>query len=271
MNIIEELKKFNKRWEISDNSTYQEEFEKFRTRILNSFRNIDSELSINEIENFCNVLGIKFHTQNHGDVILTLKNTIDEKLFYKILQVLCLLPIASKRNRHTRHITDTKTDIIKRVITAIELSKVNLTYVMDGEILLLYPAGEKELDNKLVNEVLKFLNPESNGHFTDALKLYENQNFIKSAESTRRSLEEFLRFKLNNSKGLEANISELQNKLKTTGRDPLIRNIIFQTFNYLDKYFNENSKHNDGEINEIENEYLIYQTGLLLRYINRSL
>ena len=47
------------------------------------------------------------------------------------------------------------------------------------------------------------------------------------------------------------------------------RNIIFGTFNYLDKYFNENSKHGDGNINEPENEFLIYQVGLFMRYIDK--
>jgi len=49
----------------------------------------------------------------------------------------------------------------------------------------------------------------------------------------------------------------------------VIRNIIFQIFKLLDRYFNENSKHQDGAINEAENEYLIYQTGLLLRYVDK--
>jgi len=45
--------------------------------------------------------------------------------------------------------------------------------------------------------------------------------------------------------------------------------VIFQIFSYLDQYFNENSKHQDGDIDEIENEFLVYQTGLLMRCLNR--
>lgn len=46
-----------------------------------------------------------------------------------------------------------------------------------------------------------------------------------------------------------------------------MRNIIFQNFNFIDKYFNENSKHNDGDLQNFDNEFVIYQTGLLMRYI----
>jgi hypothetical protein len=76
---------------------------------------------------------------------------------------------------------------------------------------------------------------------------------------------------LQNSKGLNANIGELQLKLKADGRASEIRNIIFQIFNYLDSFYNEHSKHNDGDINEEENEYLIYQTGVLMRYIDKAI
>lgn len=79
-----------------------------------------------------------------------------------------------------------------------------------------------------------------------------------------------LKDKLGNG-GLKANITELQKKLKLGDKDKQVRNIIGATFNFLDQYFNDNSKHNDGDINDSENEFLIYQTGLLMRYINRNL
>ena len=60
----------------------------------------------------------------------------------------------------------------------------------------------------------------------------------------------------------------MQKELKQRDNQPEIRNIIFQTFNYLDEYFNKNSKHGNN-VKEPENEFLIYQTGLLMRYINK--
>lgn len=119
----------------------------------------------------------------------------------------------------------------------------------------------------LCPDPLSFLNEKSNKHFEDALKFCKNKNPIKSAESLRRSLEEFLRYKLKNKAGLTENLRSFQKKLKAVST-PEIRNIIFTVFNHLDEYFNEHSKHGDRNIEELENEFLIYQTGLLLRYIN---
>jgi hypothetical protein len=126
----------------------------------------------------------------------------------------------------------------------------------------------------LVDKTFSFLNETSSRHFIDALKSYQKltpADSIKSAESLRRSLEEFLRFKLGNQQGLAANIQELTKRLKTDKKDPVVRNVIFQTFSNLNQYFNENSKHKDGDIDDVENEFLIYQIGLLMRYINRVL
>ena len=70
---------------------------------------------------------------------------------------------------------------------------------------------------------------------------------------------------------MKIRISEFQTKLKSDKRDAQVRNIIGSIFNYLDQYFNENSKHNDGDIDDAENEFLIYQTGLLMRYLNNTI
>ena len=159
--------------------------------------------------------------------------------------------------------------MIKDVEEAIELSDINVSIKKSKNGIVLYPKGEKKLDDELVNTTLSFLNKESNKHFEDALKFYQIKKPVKSAESLRRSLEEFLRYKLQNQKGLKENINILQKDIRN-GSNLEVRNIIFQTCDYLDKYFNEHSKHRDGKIDEAENEFLIYQTGLLMRYINKT-
>jgi len=260
---------FNKRWGINDNSSYAEEFEKFRQRILNYFKDIDLELSEVEVIGFCSILGIAYHSWNYGDVYKILKAESSEINFYKTLETLANLPVEPKRNYPGGLIKFSRKNIIDRIVFAIRISKVNVTFKVLKEEFLLYPAGEKILDNELIEKVFSYLNLESNFHYSDALKNYQDKKHIKSAESLRRALEEYLRFKLNNHKGLDNNIAELLSSCKKDGRDPQIRNIISQVINYLDQYFNENSKHNDGDIDETENEYLIYQTGLLLRYISK--
>lgn len=257
--IQEKLEAFNKRWAIVENSTYEEEFEKFRIRVFNVLKGIDYLLPYESIRKFCTVTGVPLN----GDVVFhTLVNEKDEKRFYRLVQIIFCLTFKEPHRLKEKQ---------SGFIDAIKYSKVNLTAAIQGEELILYPRGEKELDAKLVNEVLNFLNEDSQKHFIEALKYYENStesDAVKSAESLRRSLEEFLRFKLANQQGLAANTKELTGRLKADGRDPIIRGIITQIFSYLDQYFNENSKHKDGDIDEAENEYLIYQVGLLMRYVN---
>lgn len=275
--IKKKLGEFNKRWDIIDDSTYEEEFKKFKTRIINIFADIDTYVKKEGVSLFCNIMGIKkeWYAGHSSNIITALQIESNEKRFYRILQIIFYLPIITERDRYYYHeITYSKNILYEKTRQAIEFSNINLTITRTGEEIILYPKGEKELDKKLVNEVLNFLNEDSQKHFIDALKFYQtggSKNAVQSAEELRRALEEFLRYKLKNQQGLDKNIPDLQNRLKEDKRDPIIRNIIFQIFSYLNKYFNENSKHKDGDINDIENEFLIYQIGILMRYIHFSL
>jgi len=269
MEIKKDLQEFNKRWGIIEDSTYGEEFIKFKKRVLNILLHIDEHVSNNNISLFCQILGIqeKWESGIYGDyseiIINELIKENTEKEFYRLIHIIFnYLEIG----------TLYRESFIKKLSDAIELSNVNLAITSKNGKIILYPKGETALDKILVNEVLSFLNDESQKHFVDALNSYLNfsrKNAIKSAESIRRSLEEFLRFKLKNKKGLKENLVELQKRHKAKNRDPILRNIIFQIFSYLDTYFNENSKHKDGNIDEPENEFLIYQSGLLMRYIHK--
>jgi len=271
------LTEFNKRWNITSDDSYEEEFKKFKARVLNIFAYIDKHVTTEGISEFCQILGIKEEWKHDiyggSPNSLNIINALDREegiKFYKLLQIISYLPI-STRSSYGGKITSSRSIFFNRLAEAIKYSNVNLAMVIKEDEVILYPQGEKELDSKLVDEVLSFLDQKSQKHFVDALGFYEQgdgKNTIKSAESLRRSLEEFLRFKLGNSNGLAKNISKLQSVLKKDGRDPQIRKIMIQIFSYLDQYFNENSKHEDGEISLAENEYLIYQTGVLMRYVN---
>lgn len=278
MDLKSKMEKFNKRWNITSTDSYEEVFKKFKTRILNIFGDIDRHVTDASITAFCQYYGIKevWHSQMYGDhswstnIIDRLKAEENEKEFYRLIELIFSLDITSTMGYDHRY-TYSKNILLRDVTNAVELSDVNVAITISNDEVILYPKGEKELDDELVNRTLLFLNGQSNEHFEHALKFYQAKNPIKSAESLRRSLEEFLRFKLQNQKGLDANITELQKKLKSDKRDPQVRNVIFQTFTYLDQYFNENSKHKDGDIDPTENEFLIYQTGLLMRYSDQTI
>jgi len=267
MDLKKKMEKFNKRWDITSSDSYEEAFRKFKVRILNILKDIDKHVTNESITTFCQYYGIEevWHSQIYGipdrwstNIINRLKAEENEKEFYRLIEIILSLDIT-----HGKDIS------LAKIMKAVEWSDVNLAITVSKNEAILYPKGEKKLDDELVNRPLSFLNNKSSEHFEHALKFYQSKSPVKSAESLRRSLEEFLRFKLQNSKGLDANITELQKKLKFDKRDPQVRNVIFQVFSYLDQYFNENSKHKDGNIDSAENEYLIYQIGLLMRYLNK--
>ena len=282
MELKNKMEKFNKRWNITSTDSHKEAFNKFKRRILNILENIDHHVKKEGIEKFCQYYGIEKIWQKDSfalneNIIKRLRAEKAEEEFYRLIEIIFSLDI-------TINMVDAddfglvyhddnyrKKILLKKTIEAIELSDINLSIaVLNNDEVILYPKGEEKLDDELVNYVLSFLDGKSDEHFKDALKFNQEKKYIKSAESLRRALEEFLKSKLKNTKGLKNNIIELGAKLKSDGRNPQIRNIISQLFSYLDEYFNKNSKHEDGDIDSLENEYLIYQIALLIRYLNKK-
>lgn len=277
MNIKEKMEKFNKRWNVVSTESYEESFQKFKTRILNIFEDIDEHVTRESITLFCQYCGIRETPHNFGirdhsnNIINQLIKEGEEIKFYRLIEIIFFLEMYPANGSYVGYQEYSKGNLFKKVSEAIDLSNINLSIAtLKGDIIL-YPKGEKSLDKELVDSPISFLDEKSTEHFIQALQFYQTKKFVKSADSLRRSLEEFLKFKLKNKKGLQANISELQKRLKNNGYNTQIRNIISQIFTYMDQYFNENCKHNDGEINEQENEFLIYQIGLLMRYINSNI
>ncbi len=272
MNSKEHRKDFNRRWNILlQPDSPPVAFQKFKQRILNVFQDIDQMVTKDSGANFCQYYGIKpklkknlysRRSQFHRipiTIIDYLAGENDIKEFYKLIEMILSLQFFTPGQ---------KLFIIQQVKQAVEMSDLNVAVGKSKGRIILYPEGDRKLDNELVNKTLLFLDPESNKHFENALRFYQKKQHKESAERLRQSVEEFFRYKLQNKKGLPENIKTLQQKLKNNSQSQ-IRNIIFQIFSYLDEYFNKHSKHGDN-VNEVENEFLIYQTGLLLRYINKT-
>ena len=132
-----------------------------------------------------------------------------------------------------------------------------------------YPAGEKLLDNELVEKSLSFLTGNALKEFTRAIEHYSAQKWEECSEKTRRTLEEYLRYKLNTNKGLDAAIVDLGRKIDKVKDFPVhLKNSIIGLLKVLDKNYNEASKHHSKTYNEQECEFLIYETGILLRLLN---
>ena len=274
MNPKDHRKDFNRRWKITSSDSYEEAFKKFKQRIINIIAPVIRVRSLEvRTEYFCQYCGIDSLLENHIGHPITnrLHDEKNEKEFYRLIEVICLT-LQPELNLQGAVFYTEYNSIIQKVQDAVKMSDINVT-VTSGRAgrIIFYPEGEKKLDEELVNKTLSFLNEKSNHHFEEALRLCQKSKRRQSAEELRRSLEEFLRHKLKNTKGLKENIKKLRENLKEAGSPPEIGNIshkIFEIFGCLDKYFNEHSKHKNRNIPEPENEFLIYQTGLLLRYIN---
>jgi len=276
MDLKGKMDRYNKRWNIINNESHEENFNKFKIRILNILKDIDSRVTEDSVKLFCQLYGIPevwkrdpyMNSKWSKNIIDRLVEENNEIEFYKLIEVIFSLTIPGLSGYGSN--VYSKSTIHNEVIEAINFSNVNVaTTITDGGEIIFYPKGEEVLDQELVNNILLFLKEKSNKHFVEALNFYQDKNYIKSAESIRRCLEEFLREIFQNTKGLKANTSLIQDRLKELGNHTNIRNIIGNIFNYLDKYFNDESKHNDGELGDEENEFLIYQSALLMRYISK--
>ena len=287
MNFKKHSKDFNKRWKIIPSDSPKESFQQFKQRVLNIFKNIKSDRHIlgilqtgideivtkKSIFDFCQNLSIDikwrqrqiiiYFEEYSTNIIDYLNNEDNEKKFYKSIEIIFMLDFIE-------HHKQKKSTLLNEVKEAVDMSNLNITATKTENGIILYPKGEEKLDEELVNKIFSFLDKESSKDFEKALKFYDRKNFRESANNLQSSLENYLRYRLKNKKGIKENINTVQKNLKEIKNPSEIRNIIATIFDYLNKYFDDNSKHWD-KVMEPENEFLIYQTGLLLRYIDRAI
>ncbi len=216
MDFRQKYKAFKKRFGVADKQLNPvKEFQAFKQRILNACEYIDNHVEDEGVVRFCTWLGkevVRYQgvTKYFYNIRDALVEETDEAQFYFLIELIFELPIRTES--YGGNIRYSRGILYQRVAEAFHISdiKANLT-IVDKEVLV-YPRGEGVLDEGLVEDVFEFLNADSQKHFVAALKFYKqdtDESHVKSAESIRRCLEEFLRFKLNNSKGLDGNMKEL--------------------------------------------------------------
>lgn len=257
--IIKKMENFEKRWNINSSNN---DFDSFKIRAMNLLKGIDNKVSKNDISKFCFILGIeeKYSYINYDEktsfiIISYFDNCFNLINFLKGLEVLFSFNINFG-------------NLVNLIADAIKLSKIDVKIYIDKKTkeISFFKAGEIILDKK-VNEVLDFLENKPKEHLIKGLKFFKNTEYINSIGEVRRCLEEFLKIKFNNKKGLKANISNIP-KNKTESQ---IRNIIQSIISYLNQYFDKNEKHEDGKIinREEECEFIIYQVISIIYYLNK--
>ena len=277
MDLYTKIDNFNKRWKLMDDESLEDGFKKFKIRVLNILKYIDSYVSSASISTFCLALGIQENYNDDGfniysDIIINaFKHENDIVKFFRMIEIVFNLDFIT----HNRNIGSYwQVDFFNKIREAFNFSNISARIEkIDGDILIL-PTGEKLLDEEVVDQVLNFLDGDALIHFIEALKDYEQdteKSRVNSVDHLRRSLEEQLKKELDNGKGLQNNKIVFSRKLKSMGVNNNIRKIVSQLINSLDDLFNKDSKHEDGNFSETENEYLIYQIALLMRYIHKIL
>jgi hypothetical protein len=280
------IREFNKRWNVILDET--EEFEKFRHRILAVIDNVVGRYILQNVgisRAFAFALGDK---QTPGSAIgdhlfseelltsLKGKNLTDNTV-YQILSAKSDLPSLVQALQTLFWVLEEKdcpelTKLANAVQIAVDYSPgINLQVARKNNQVLLYPAGAKLLEEKIVNETLMWLAdyPNVAKHFEEALRIYLSKDETKYRnllDNLRFALEQVLRSILNNRKSLEKQPAALLPWLKVNGIHQQVINMYVDLLVKFSKYQNDAVKHGDKwSLPEIE--LMIYLTGAFIRFL----
>ena len=226
-------KNFNNRFNIISVDSQAEAFQKFKQRILNIFETvecsytqtdpagssdewietgIDKVVTKNGIFKFCQHYGISQSKATERIIIDRLNNETNKEKLYELVEVILLLEC---KTSHTKHYTvfglkefeetmnqEQKSFLVEEIKEAFHQSDIDVTVAQTKSGIVLYPKGEKYFDEELVNKTISFLDKESNKDFEKSLKFCKSRNLKESANNLQSSLENYLRYKLGNTKGI---------------------------------------------------------------------
>ena len=165
--------------------------------------------------------------------------------------------------------TITVQDVIKNLKESLDNLNLNYEILEDNDGIFVFPKGAKELDDALVSEPLEWLKdyPKAHKTYINALKQYSEGIYIRDvADNLRKALEEFLQEFLSNDKNLESNKNEICKYLGQAGVDAGITGLFQPLINSYKNINDRIAKHND-KVDEKLLEFLLYQTGVLIRMV----
>ena len=162
-----------------------------------------------------------------------------------------------------------KNKVQKFIKSALKDSHIEYDLYEDEDGVFFFPKGAEELDEALVSQPLAWLSeyPNTRKTYEIALQQYAEGKYIRDvADNLRKALEEFLKecFCLHGNFGV--NIKAVFAYLGEQKIDPQLAGMIRTLLNEYEKLNNEIAKHND-KVDERYLEFLIYQTGIFLRFL----
>jgi hypothetical protein len=287
--LQESIKRFNKRWKIPYDDRI--EFTRFQSRVLLSFdKHLDYILSNTSLGTaYMKLVGlpplsskelrpldesykpVKFHDT---EIWYYISHVSDLRELVRCVQcVFWLEPYGDPDELEFWDWGDKMDAFFESITTDINISRVPVNANRSNDILF-YPKGAKLLDQKLVNDVLDWLptySPKSRQYFESALSEYLTKHYRDSIDKMRVSLETFMRHLLRTRKSLENQKSLLGTYLENKKVPSDMRNAYSAILYQYTVYQNNVAKHphdrNAPEPTEDEAEFIIYQTGLLMRFL----
>lgn len=268
------VRNFYKRWNLEFNEN--EIWINFKKRFLNTFsKHLEWKVLHNEeIEKeFLEYVGEHHKKDSSSLDLIGFDKKLSENYVYQyfyeqtdfklfFLGVQALFSIDSIANSIKEELGKDLKEIIDLTGIQVEIKKIK-------QDIILYPKGAKILDEKLVNDALDWLieYPKIYEKYRLAISYIDNKGKERIVlDNLRFSFEQLLREILNNKKSLENQKEELGKFIKSQIQSNEISNLFWKVYDFYLKYQNENVKHSDN-INKNEVEFMLYQTGILIRFI----
>lgn len=237
--------------------------------VLDDLDDMNNQISKNEYFDFCEYTG---YPMQHGitagegwGIILRIlhqhNRSVCEFLSYYMFMINC--------QEDSEYKSLTKEDLKNLVRNCLVNSHIPCEVYEENGDYFIFPKGAKELDDALVSEPLEWLKdyPKAHKTYCIALKQYSDGIYIRDvADNLRKALEEFLQEFLVNTQNLESNKNNICRYLGEQGVDAGITGLFQPLINTYKNINDRIAKHNDA-VDEKLLEFLLYQTGVLIRMV----
>ena len=240
---------------------------------IDNYYEMRNQMTINEYYEFCMEVAYPInHAVENSNVwheVMRIFNsnnrTIREFLSYYIFFVNCQNDNQADSNRYT------KEELINLVCNCLKDTHIPYELKKEENNYFIFPKGAEELDNALVSDVLIWLKeyPLSHKAFVKALKEYSkltDDNISTVADLFRKALETFFKEFFDSSNSLENLKSEYGNYMKSKDIPNELRSNFETLLRSYTSFNNGYAKHNDKSSKDAL-EYIMYQTGSLIRFI----
>lgn len=251
----------------------KEKFRYFKIKILN-FLNLSSEgISADEYFSFCNLTGKYLnhdllesykYLERLEECVSVLRqiNTLNEFLAY-------YMTLTNSISTEKKMLRLERGTLYNLLCNMLREAHIPFDLLENNNEYFVFPKGAKELDEALVSQPLEWLKgyPQAHKTFCIALKQYADGEYIRdTADNLRKALEEFLQEFLGNEKNLETNKNEICKYLGAQNVDAGVIGLFQPLINTYKNINDRVAKHND-KVDEKLLEFLLYQTGVLIRMV----